>query len=209
MQTNCIYAALLKNIAASISSSRFLANFNTPLIIYTMKKTTLITAAVLVMAMVTLVAFTTKEKSVSTSSATVSQLTANWERAKTYTKEYLDAASEETFNYKPTAEMRSFGQQMMHIAQANYGIGASAIGKASPVAFGQLEKSDKTKSKAEVTKAVMESYDFVIAGMKTMNDQQLQEMVKVFNFDMNKGLRWRKHLNIKPIIGDKLLYIFA
>jgi hypothetical protein len=138
---NCIYASSLKNIAASISSSCFLANFNTPLNHFnTMRKSTLITAAVLVMAMVALVAFTSKEKSASTSTATVGQLTTNWERAKAYTKEYLDAASEETFNYKPTAEMRSFGQQMMHIAEANYGIGATAVGKASPVAFGQLEK---------------------------------------------------------------------
>lgn len=157
-----------------------------------MKKTTLIATAILAIAAVTLVAFTSKERSASTSTVAVGQLTANWERAKAYTKEYLDAASEETFSYKPTNEMRSFGQQMMHIAEANYGIGATAVGKASPVTFGQLEKSDKAKSKAEVTKAVMESYDFVIAGMKTMNDQQLQEMVKIFNFDMNKGTALEK-----------------
>jgi uncharacterized damage-inducible protein DinB len=157
-----------------------------------MKKNTLIATAILAIATVALVAFTSKEKSASTSTVAVGQLTANWECAKAYTKEYLDAASEETFNYKPTNEMRSFGQQMMHIAEANYGIGATAVGKASPVTFGQLEKSDKAKSKAEVTKAVMESYDFVIAGMKTMNDQQLQEMVKIFNFDMNKDTALEK-----------------
>jgi uncharacterized damage-inducible protein DinB len=157
-----------------------------------MKKTTLITTAILAIVAVALVAFTSKERSASTNAATVSQLAVNWERAKAYTKEYLDAASEETFDYKPTNEMRSFGQQMMHIAEANYAIGATAVGKTSPIAFGQLEKSDQAKSKAEVTKAVMESYDFVIAGMKTMNDKQLQEMVKIFNFDMNRGTALEK-----------------
>ena len=33
----------------------------------------------------------------------------------------------------------------------------------------------------------MESYDFVIAGVKDMNDQKMLEMVKVFNFDMKRS----------------------
>lgn len=152
-----------------------------------MKKSTLIISAVIVTVMFALVAFTSKDQSPAPSFAAASQVTANWERAKAYTKDYLDAASEETFSFKPTADMRTFGQQMMHLAEANYGIGATATGKISPVAFGALEKSDKAKSKAEVTKAVMESYDFVIAGVKDMNDQKMLEMVKVFNFDMNRS----------------------
>lgn len=122
----------------------------------------------------------------------VSVIVAEWERAKVYTKEYLDAASEDTYVFKPTTDMRSFGDQMMHLAEANYGIGAVATGKSSPVSFGQLEKSDKAKSKAEVTKAVMDSYDFVIAGTKTMSDAQLAEMVKVFKFDLTREMALAK-----------------
>jgi uncharacterized damage-inducible protein DinB len=150
-----------------------------------MKRTTTLLLTVLaVVAATAFLSFVTVDKSRSTEKVTATL--ADWERAKAYTKEYLDAASEETFAYKPTAEMRSFGQQMMHIAEANYGIGSAATGKSSPVSFGQLEKSDKAKSKAEVTKAVMESYDFVIAGAKTLTDAQLAEMVKVFNMDMSR-----------------------
>jgi uncharacterized damage-inducible protein DinB len=120
------------------------------------------------------------------------QIVADWERAKAYTKEYLDASNDEVINFKPTAEMRTFGQQMLHIAEANYGIGAAATGKTSPVAFGSLEKSEQHKTKAAVTQAVMESYDFVIAAAKEMNETKLAEPVKVFNFDMTRELALSK-----------------
>lgn len=116
------------------------------------------------------------------------QIVADWERAKAYTLEYLNASTDEVINFKPTTEMRSFGQQMLHIAEANYGLGAAASGKTSPVAFGSLEKSDQYKTKASVTKVVMESYDFVIAAAKELNDGKLSEPVKVFNFDMTREL---------------------
>ena len=44
-----------------------------------------------------------------------------WERAKTYTKEYLDAMPESGYALKPTPEMRSFAEQMLHLTDGNYG----------------------------------------------------------------------------------------
>ncbi|HEY9048292.1 MAG TPA: DinB family protein [Ohtaekwangia sp.] len=155
-------------------------NFTTPL-----KQTALFAAAFV------LASFIPRSESPETFYASQT-LASNWERAKAYTKEYLDAAPEEMYSFQPTAEMRTFGQQMMHIAEANYGISAVAAGKTPPITFGQLEKSDKAKSKAEVTKAVMESYDFAIANAKGLNDIQMQEMVKLFNFDMNRGTAMEK-----------------
>jgi hypothetical protein len=58
-------------------------------------------------------------------------MVADWERAKAYTLEYLNASTDEVVNFKPTAEMRSFGQQMLHLAEANYGFVSTASGKAN------------------------------------------------------------------------------
>src|SRR5688572_17876754 len=69
------------------------------------------------------------------------QMIADWERAKAYTLEYLSATNEEIIVFKPTADMRTFGQQMLHLSETNYGFGAAASGKTSPVTFGQLEKA--------------------------------------------------------------------
>jgi uncharacterized damage-inducible protein DinB len=108
----------------------------------------------------------------------------DWERAKAYTKEYLDAATEEAFSFKPTAEMRTFGQQMLHISEANYGFASAATGIASPYKFGDLEKGS-LKTKAEITKAVMDSYDFMIAGIKATDETKMVGMIKFFNMDMS------------------------
>jgi uncharacterized damage-inducible protein DinB len=115
-----------------------------------------------------------------------------WERAKAYTKEYLDAMSESGYALKPTPEMRSFAEQMLHLTDANYGFAAAVSGEKSPVGFGESEKT-ADKSKANVTKLVLAGYDFVISSVKKMTPAQLNENVKLFNkFDMNKGVALTK-----------------
>jgi len=109
-----------------------------------------------------------------------------WERSKAYTKEYLDAMPESGYALKPTPQMRSFAEQMLHVADANYGLASSAINVKSPVELGVLEKS-AYKSKANVTRLVMESYDYIISNLKKMTEAQLNETVKMIgSFDMDK-----------------------
>ncbi|MCY7351496.1 MAG: DinB family protein [Cytophagaceae bacterium] len=118
--------------------------------------------------------------------ATVAQLTADWERARVYTKEYLDAMPDDGYAFKPTPEIRSFAEVMYHLADANFGIAAAASGKASPMQ-GSMEKTATDKSKAAVTKAVLDSYDFVLDALKGMKDTQMGESVKVFGrFDLSR-----------------------
>jgi len=155
------------------------------------KSKKLVIAAALMIAVSLLVAFNVKEKP-NESNSNAAVVAADWERAKAYTLEYLNASTDEVINFKPTAEMRTFGQQMLHIAEANYGFASTASGKANPVPFGSLEKSDKLKTKDAVTKEVMASYDFVIAAAKEMTESKMGEMVKVFKFDLSRGAAMEK-----------------
>ena len=123
-------------------------------------------------------AFSPKEKPVSTDR--VNQLVADWERAKAFTKEYLDAANDEVINFKPSLEMRSFAEQMLHLAMGNAGIAGTSTGK-ERLFKENIEKNDQYKNKEALTKAVMDSYDYVIAALKEMDDQKLAEKVKFFN----------------------------
>ena len=117
----------------------------------------------------------------------INDMVKEWERAKAYTKEYLDTMPETGYGLKPTPEMRSFAEQMLHLTDANYGFAAAASGEKSPVGFGESEKATD-KSKANVTKLVMAGYDFVINSIKKMTPAQLSENVKIFGrFDMTKG----------------------
>jgi uncharacterized damage-inducible protein DinB len=120
------------------------------------------------------------------------QMIADWERAKLYTQEYLNASTDDAVNFKPTAEMRTFGHQMLHLAEANYALTSTATGKVTTTTFGSLEKSDKYKTKADVSKAVMDSYDFVITALKEMDGAKMGDMVKVFNFDMTRAVAMSK-----------------
>ncbi|OOQ57290.1 DinB family protein [Mucilaginibacter pedocola] len=110
----------------------------------------------------------------------------DWERAKAYTKEYLDAMPEASYGLKPTPEMRSFAAQMLHLADTNYGFASAASGETSPIGMGALEKTTDV-SKAGVTKSVLDSYDFVIASLKKLTPEKLNEQIKLFGrFDLSR-----------------------
>jgi uncharacterized damage-inducible protein DinB len=110
----------------------------------------------------------------------------DWERAKAYTQEYLDAMPETGYALKPTPEMRSFAGQMLHLTDGNYGIGSAALGAKSPVVMGDMEKTTD-QSKANVTKLVLAGYDYVITGIRAMTDAQLTDKVKLFGqFELTK-----------------------
>lgn len=120
------------------------------------------------------------------------EIVKEWERAKAYTKDYLDAMPESGYALKPKPEMRSFADQMLHLADANYGLVAAALGEKGPTSFGDLEKTTD-KSKETVTKKVMESYDFVISAIKKQTPAQLAETVKLFDkFDLSRKLALAK-----------------
>jgi uncharacterized damage-inducible protein DinB len=92
------------------------------------------------------------------------QVIAEWQRAQTYTKAYLDAMPEDGYTYKATPEIRSFAQQMLHLADANYFFASTASGIENPLGKTSVEKT-VAQTKAATIKAVMESYDFMITAI--------------------------------------------
>jgi uncharacterized damage-inducible protein DinB len=120
------------------------------------------------------------------------ELVKEWERSKAYTREYLDAMPESGYTLKPTPEMRSFAEQNLHLADANYGLTSAALGIKSPFDRGEWEKTGD-KSKTNVSKIVLASYDFVIDQIKKLSDAQLDEPIKMIGqFDMSKRIALAK-----------------
>ncbi len=103
-----------------------------------------------------------------------------WTRAKAWTAEYIAAMPEESFGFKPVPEVRSFAEQMLHLAYWNFGFNTSAFGRTSPYTEEQL-MTDEFKTKARLSKVVAESYDFVISGLKQLTPEQLDEPVTLRN----------------------------
>jgi len=128
----------------------------------------------------------------SNAQSTIDETIKEWERAKAYTKEYLEAMPADKYSLKPTPEMRSFAQQMLHFTDANYGFISAATDVTSPVGQGESEKTTDI-SKENVTKLVLAGYDFAINSIKTLTPAQLTENVKLFGrFDMTKGMEIAK-----------------
>jgi uncharacterized damage-inducible protein DinB len=117
---------------------------------------------------------------------TQSQMVAEWQRAKTYTKEYLDAMPADGYGFKPTPEIRAFAQQMLHLADGNYFLVSTGSGKPNPLGKNSAEKT-VAQTKDEVTKAVMDSYDWVISTLQAMTPAQMQETVKFANQDITRS----------------------
>lgn len=122
---------------------------------------------------------------------TKEQMIADWQRAKAYTKEYLDAMPENGYGFKPTPEMRSFAGQMLHLADGNYFIIGSATGKTGPLGKSSAEKTIP-QTKDAVTKAVMDSYDWVISSLQSMTNTQLDEKAKVAGKEITKAVAFNK-----------------
>src|SRR5215475_1285323 len=129
-----------------------------------------------------------RPKVVTATADPVAKLVTDWTRARDYTKEYLDAMPEEGLSFKPTPDIRSFAEQMLHLANANFAFASTATGATNPQQGKNLEKMDEYKTKTSLTKIVMESYDFVINSVKGMDVKKMDEPVKLFGrFDATRG----------------------
>jgi hypothetical protein len=77
----------------------------------------------------------------------VSIMVAQWTRAKDWTQQYIAKMPEENFGFKPAPEVRSFAEQMLHLAYWNFGFTAKSFGRPLPYQEADLMKDD-FKSKA-------------------------------------------------------------
>src|SRR5580693_4283506 len=129
----------------------------------------------------TLIALTFFISSSAFAQFTQSEMVLEWQRAKTYTKAYLDAMPEDGYGFKPTPEIRSFAQQMLHLADANYLFAFIASGKPNPIGetLQNHNVAEKTfpSTKEAVTKTVMNSYEWMIATLQGMTPAQMVETI--------------------------------
>jgi uncharacterized damage-inducible protein DinB len=87
---------------------------------------------------------------------------------------------EENYSFKPTPDVRSFGQLVGHVADANYMFCSQATGEANP-----SKDIEKTKtSKADLVAAVKDAVAYCSKSFDSMTDAKGSQMVKLFNFNL-------------------------
>ena len=102
----------------------------------------------------------------------VDEIVKDWERAKAYTKEYLDAMPESGYSLKPTPEMRSFAEQMLHLTDTDYAFIAAATGE-KPAVKDLAKEQRQTNQKQMLPKLTLDGYDFVINSIKKLTGSDL------------------------------------
>src|SRR4030095_11837649 len=112
-----------------------------------------------------------------------SQFIKDWERAKAYTIDYLNTMPASKYSFKATDSIRSFSQQMLHLAQSNVNIIAFLAGQPNIIGDRNLEQRTTAQTKDSVMYYVIASYDFAINGLKKMDMATLNERVKLYNWE--------------------------
>src|SRR5580698_7252394 len=89
---------------------------------------------------------------------------------------------EENYSFKPTPDVRNFGQLVGHVADASYMFCSQALGEPNP-----MKDIEKTKtSKADLEAAVKDAVAYCNKAFDSMTDVKGSQMVKLFNLDIAK-----------------------
>jgi uncharacterized damage-inducible protein DinB len=97
----------------------------------------------------------------------------DWERQKETMMKIADAMPEDTFGYKSTPPQRSYGEQVMHIATVNIDVLKWVGGQTAAPSF----TAESAKTKADMLKAMADSYDYGIALLNEQTDTTITQTI--------------------------------
>jgi uncharacterized damage-inducible protein DinB len=109
------------------------------------------------------------------------QTVKEWERAKTYTIDYLNTMPADKYSFKAVDSLRSFANQMLHLASGNLLL-MSFVTDQKPPSFLQsdIEHSPTAQKKDSVMYYVTTSYDYCIDAIKNLDVSKWGEKKIIF-----------------------------
>ena len=94
----------------------------------------------------------------------------------------VEAMPEDKFGFAPTGGefkgVRTFGEQVKHVAAVNYLLGAAIMEEKPPVDIGGESGPASMTSKADIVKFLKASFEYVHKSIGTINEKNLVETVK-------------------------------
>ena len=103
-------------------------------------------------------------------------------RMKTILVSSAEKMPEESYNFKPTDSVRTYGQIVGHIADAQYNFCALALGETNP----GLKIEETKTTKVELVAALKGALAYCDKAYDSMTDASGAQMVKMFGMDMPK-----------------------
>ncbi len=144
-----------------------------------------------------------------------SHMVKDWERAKAYTIDYLSTMPADKYSFKAHDSIRSFAQQMLHLAAANVFLVMTATDAPPPgwLSF-TLEQRATAQQRDSVVNYVTSSYDYAINAVKNSDMSKWGEVKKLFGrYDetrfaiLNKAFEHQGHHRGQTTIYIRLLGI--
>ena len=116
-----------------------------------------------------------------------------------------DSMAEPDFAFKPTPEVRSFGQLLAHVAASNYVFCASALGEQPPAT--DFEKSKTTR--ADIRQALTASMDYCDRAFASMHDVEKARTPRPFRQSQLPALALLNFRNYHALLhwGNAITYM--
>jgi uncharacterized damage-inducible protein DinB len=93
-----------------------------------------------------------------------------------------EAMPEDKFDFAPTngefKGVRTFGEQIKHVAAVNYMFGAAILSEKVPVDVGDESGPASVKTKAEILSYLKDSFTYVHKAIETVNEKNLVDPLK-------------------------------
>jgi len=132
----------------------------------------------------------------------------DWTRLKDTMMKIADAMPEQQFGFRATPPERTFGEQILHVAEANVvQMGRLESKAAAPVV------NMKATSKAEILKALADSFDFGTAALTEQTDQSMLLTAANTRYDRFMGASTRARVvyyvigHTWDIYGQMVVYV--
>ena len=95
-----------------------------------------------------------------------------------------DAMPEDKYSFAPTSGefkgVRTFAQQVKHVAAVNYAFGSSILQEKPPVDTNEEKGPDSVKSKAEIMQYLKDSFAYLHKALASITDKNQLDQVTLF-----------------------------
>ena len=110
------------------------------------------------------------------------------------------------YSWRPMKGVRTTADMFMHVAAANYGI-PSMIGVAAPAGFDFEKYESSLTKKADIQKALKESFVSLKAGLTNMSDADMEKQAEVFGMKMTqRGVYMMLLSHVHEHLGQAIAY---
>jgi hypothetical protein len=83
--------------------------------------------------------------------------------------------------------VRTFAEQVKHVAATNYIFGAAILNEKPPVETGGEKGPDSVKSKADIMKFLKESFAYLHKAVASINEHNQLQVVDLFGMKLARG----------------------